>query len=322
MNVLFHYDGDDRAMLDALRARLPDVAIHRFPRADRLDDARDEPEPPDPASITDVVVWLPPAGFFDGLASLRRVHALSAGVDHLLEHPGLPAGATVLRLEDAGMAVPMAEYVLYGVLRAHRRCVELERAAREGRWEHEIEVPPAARFEVGILGAGVLARAVAERLVLNGYPTSCWSRSPRDLPADVVARSGEDGLATLLGTARALVCLLPLTDDTRGILDAALFGRLPRGAFLINPARGGHLVEEDLLAALDEGRLSGALLDVFAEEPLPPEHPFRGDPRIAITPHVAAPSQIAESVERVAANLEAVGRGETPAGVVDRTRGY
>ena len=311
MAVLFHCDGDaDGRMLEALRAALPHETIRCWP-------ARGEP-----SDITDAVVWLPPPDFFDGLTALERVHSLSAGVDRLLEHPGLPARATVLRLEDAGMGARMAEYVLYGVLHAQRRFPGLAAAARSRRWSHDLDAADAEGFGVGILGAGALGGIVAARLLANGYPVSCWSRTPRTLPAGVLNRVGEAGLDECLASANALVCLLPLTPATRDILDATLFARLPAGAYLINPGRGEHLVEDDLLAALASGRLAGALLDVFRTEPLPPSHPFWSEPRITITPHVAAPSPVRASTAQVAANFAALARGAVPSGTVDRARGY
>ena len=311
VSVLFHCHGDDGRMLGALREALPGVDVRLWPD-----------ERGDPATITDAVAWLPPADFFDGLHALERVHALAAGVDNLLDHPGLPATASVIRLEDAGMGELMAEYVLLGVLHAHRGLPRLAAAQRAGRWAAETRTPPAARFGVGILGAGVLGATVARRLVANGYPVGCWSRTAKRLPPGVVGHVGRDGLHECLRGARVLVCLLPLTGQTRDILDAALFARLPEGAYLINVARGEHLVEADLLAALDGGRLDGALLDVFREEPLPAGHPFWTHPRITVTPHLAAPSPLRESAAQVAANLAAVARGERPSGTVDRARGY
>ena len=311
--VLYHCEGDEGGMLAALRAafgkRALDVELYRWPEGER-------------SAITDAVVWKPPADFFDGLTALERVHSLAAGVDHLLAHPGLPAAVEVIRLEDAGMAEPMAEYVLHGVLHAQRRFPELDAAARERRWARDIDIPSAAAFGVGILGAGVLARAVAVRLRANGYPVSCWSRTEKSLPDGIAAHTGRDGLERCLAGAHALVCLLPLTEATRDVLDAELFSRLPRGAYLVNPGRGEHLVEADLLAALDEGRLGGAMLDVFRTEPLPPGHPFWKDPRITVTPHVAAPTPTDTATAQVADNFAAIARGGTPSGRVDRERGY
>lgn len=313
VKVICHCEGDDGALFETLREsvgkRLPDVEVHRWPDGDRV-------------GITDAVVWKPPASFFDGLSGLERVHSFAAGVDHLLDHPGLPPEVTVIRLEDAGMAEPMSEYVLHAVLRAQRRVPLLEAAARGRHWTDGIDFPHAAAFGVGILGAGVLARAVATRLALNGYPVSCWSRTEKTMPEGVSNHVGEQGLERCLAAANVLVCLLPLTDATRDVLDAGLFARLPRGAYLVNPGRGEHLVEADLLAALDDGRLGGAMLDVFRTEPLPSEHPFWRDARITVTPHIAAPTPADAASEQVAGNLSAIARGGAPSGLVDRERGY
>ena len=309
MNVLVHAAGDDGSLPAALRERLPGMTISTR-------------EACDPDAISDAVVWLPPPDFFDGLTALRRVHLVAAGVDHLLAHPGLPRDATVLRLEDAGMGREMAEYVLYGVLHAQRRFAEFAAASREGRWARDVTVRSAGETRVGILGAGVLGLSVARRLVTNGYRVSCWSRTTKRLPEGVSGAVGDAARAAFLSASDVLVCLLPLTDATRGILDADTFSRLPPGAFLINVARGGHLIEADLVEALDAGRVSGALLDVFEQEPLPSAHPFHRDPRIIVTPHVAAPSPVDASVEQIATNLEAASRGAPLRGVIDRSRGY
>lgn len=314
MTVLFHSPDDDGRMFAELQTRLgtalPDMELRCWPDAG------------DRADIEHAVVWMPPRGFFDGLVNLTHVHLLAAGVDGVVDNPAIPASATLLRLEDAGMGELMAEYMLYGVLHAHRRFAALEAASREGRWAHGLPVPNACDIRVGILGAGVLGQQVARRLVANGYPVDCWSRTDRLLPSGVSGHVGVDGLAVLVERANVLICLLPLTDDTRGLLDAKLFSRLPAGSFLINAARGGHLKEPDLIPALDDGRLSGALLDVFQTEPLPSDHPFWSDPRIIVTPHNAAPSPIESSIGQVVANLQAIAREDEPGGRVERDRGY
>jgi len=312
MTLLFQCEGDtDGSMLQALRAALPEQQIRSWP--DEVG-RRDE--------IEQAVVWMPPEDFFDGLAHLTHIHLLAAGADQLLSHPGLPPSASLLRLEDAGMGDRMAEYVLYGVLHAQRRFGDLAEASRARRWARDIAVPTATEHRVGILGAGVLATLVARRLVANGYPVTCWSRSEKSLPDGIRGHVGEQGLASMLPHIDTLVCLLPLTEATHGILSAELFAKLQPGAYLINCARGGHLCETDLTAALDAGQLTGALLDVFQREPLPQAHPFWQDPRITVTPHLAAPSPVAGSIEQVAANIRAIACGGELSGIVDRSRGY
>lgn len=311
MAILFHCDGDPHGhMFEAIRAALPGREIRRWPEAGNRDE------------ITAAIVWQPPARFFDDLPRLEHVLALSAGVDGLLKHPGLPPSVPIVRLHDAGMGDFMADYVLYGVLHARRRMPALLAAARKGIWLHDIVVPRPAAFGVGILGAGALGRYVASRLADQGYRVACWSRGPKTLPRGVAHHAGPDGLETLLASSDVLVCLLPLTEATRDMLDRDLFERLPRGAFLINAARGEHLVEADLVAALDDASLSGALLDVFRTEPLPAEHAFHADPRIIVTPHLAAPSDPRGSAVQIADSLAVLERGERPPGLVDRARGY
>ncbi|PID60582.1 MAG: glyoxylate/hydroxypyruvate reductase A [Gammaproteobacteria bacterium] len=308
--ILFHSASDDGSMLAAFREALPE---HRLIT---------DPHKAKPQAVEHAIVWQPPADFFDGFDRLRYVHALAAGVDQLMTHPGLPPDATVLRLEDAGMGVLMAEYVLYGVLHAHRGLPALQAAAERREWLHQLGVPAAAAVRVGILGAGALGTIVAERLAANGYSVCCWSRSEKTLPAPIEHVAGETHLRDFLNTSDVLVCLLPLTEATRGILDARLFNALPDGAFVINVARGGHLVEADLLDAITRDKLAGALLDVFDEEPLPDDHPFWSEPRILVTPHIAAPSPVPDSVARITANIARIRAGETPIGMVDRSRGY
>jgi glyoxylate/hydroxypyruvate reductase A len=313
VNILFYCEGDDGTLLQAFRTRLPDHHIVDW-RSERITTAA--------CNITAAIVWLPPDDFFEAAPDVREIYALAAGVDQLLVHPGLPVNATIIRLCDAGMAQQMAEYVLYGVLHAQRQMGMFRQAQVSRQWAHDITAKPAGATRVGILGAGALGSRVAERLSLNGYTVSCWSRSPQ-IPDQRLAHAvGREALPGFLSTSDVLVCLLPLTDDTAGILDAVLFAQLPEGAFLINPGRGGHLVEADLLDALQTGRLSGALLDVFCVEPLPACHRFWTHPSIILTPHVAAKSLVAESVDQIVESMHTFARGGIPPGVVDRHRGY
>ncbi len=297
-------------MLQALRERLPNRTIYQWP------DCKDK------TTVTQAVVWQPPEDFFADLINLQQVLLLAAGVDHLLQHPGLPDHIEILRLLDAGMGKKMAEYVLYGVLHAHRRMPVLQSAQRNQTWDSSVQTRNADRFHVGILGAGALGCQVAVRLQANGYQIGCWSRTPTKLPAGIQNHVGPEGLPELLVNADVLVCLLPLTRSTRGMLNQKTFAQLPRGAFLINAGRGDHLVENDLLAAVQEGQLSGALLDVFSTEPLPIAHGFWAEPRILVTPHLAAPSPINESIAQIGDNIERMERGVPPLGCVDRERGY
>jgi len=312
VNILFYCHGDDGSLLRTLRQRLAAHVIHDW--------SDDNPIPHD--QITAAIAWTPPDGFFDRLTNLTHIYAVAAGVDHFLKTPGLPDDVDVIRLTDAGMGRQMSEYVLYGTLHAQRRMHDFRLAQLEARWDHHLEVKSAQDTRVGILGAGQLGRSVAKRLADNHFSVSCWSRSPKTLPAGITSVSGSAALTEFVSQSDVLVCLLPLTEATTGILNTDLFGHLPKGAFLINPGRGAHLVEADLVEGLQSGQLSGAMLDVFSDEPLPATHPFWLNPRIVVTPHVAAKSLIDESANQIAESIACVEQGGTPAGLVERHRGY
>ena len=282
----------------------------------------DQKEPIPFSEIDAAVAWLPPDNFFDKLDALTHVFVLAAGVDHLLDHPSLPQHVNVVRLRDAGMGEQMAEYALYGTLHAQRHMVKFREAQLNQYWQHDITAKSAAQTRVGILGAGALGTIVAERLAINGYPVTCWSRSAQT-PADNYHKlHGKSELPDFLSQCDVLICLLPLTGDTQGLLSSQLFEQLPQGAFLINLGRGGHLVDTDLVNALDSGQLSGALLDVFHLEPLAKNHPFWKHPKVTITPHIAAKSVPGKSVDQIIESIKCVERGDIPPGLVNRLRGY
>lgn len=265
------------------------------------------------------VVWAPPQRFLDEQPRLRALFNIGAGVDALLRLR-LPPGLRVVRLDDAGMAVQMAEYVCHAVIRHFRALDAYDAAQREARWAFR-KPQRRADFTVGLLGMGVLGTRVAQALQVFEFPVIGYSRSPKAVPG-VTSFHGEAGLAPFLARSRVLVNLLPLTPQTHGILNRHTLGRLPSGAYVINVARGAHLVEEDLLALLDSGHLSGATLDVFATEPLPADHPFWHHPRITVTPHTAARTLREESIAQIAGKIQALERGEPIRGVVDPARGY
>lgn len=312
MKILFYSHGDNGSLLDALRKKLADHQLYDWQSDQNIPKEQ----------ITAVIVWLPPDEFFDDLPNLTHVYALAAGVDHLLTHPGLPEDAAVIRLRDAGMGQQMAEYVLYGTLHAQRLMQEFRLAQAHARWDHHLSAKSSASTRVGILGAGALGQIVAKKLSINGYSVSCWSRTAHELPTGITSMHGQSDLPAFLSHSDVLVCLLPLTPSTQGFLNKSVFEQLPKGAYLINPGRGLHLIDNDLINALDKHHLSGALLDVFTEEPLPSSHPFWSHPRITITPHVAAKSLPDESAEQIHLSIESVFRGEQPAGIVDRKLGY
>ncbi len=278
------------------------------------------PDIGDPTEIDAALVWRPPPGLLDQLPNLKLIISLGAGVDHILADPSLPPGIPILRLVDPYMTVAMSEYVQLQVLRLHRQDL-IYRAQQQARVWRPLPQPNAAERRVGMLGLGVLGGAAALCLKVLGFNVAGWCRTERKLPG-IPAFHGADGLAALLERSEILVCLLPLTPATAGILDARLFAGLPRGAAIVNCARGAHLVEADLLAALDNGQISAAVLDVFGDEPLPQQHPFWRHPRILITPHVAAATHPPTAAAAVADNLRRLRQGRPFLNRVDVSMRY
>lgn len=272
------------------------------------------------AAIAALIGWNPPAGLFERLTGLRAVLALGAGVDGFLKRSDLPAKVPLLRLEDAGMAEQMVEYVLLGVLAWQRHLGAYAAQQQRAEWR---PLPRRSRrsLRLTVLGLGVLGGAVAEQLAAFGYPTAGWSRRSRAL-AGVDCRAGDQALPELLQRSDVVINLLPSTAATRGLLNAERLAWLPPQAYLIHASRGDQLDTDALLAALQDGRLGGAQLDVFAEEPLPPEHPLWRHPQVRITPHVAALTVLDDSLAQVVANLQRLQRGQPLLAAVDRQRGY
>ena len=265
------------------------------------------------------VVWAPPQQFFDAQSQLKAVFNIGAGVDALLKLK-LPPDAQIVRLDDAGMSVQMAEYVCHAVIRHFREFDAYEADTRQGKWSFR---KPRARvdFPVGVMGLGVLGERVARALRIFEFPVNGWSRSPKALDG-VQCFSGTQGFKDFLAASRILVCLLPLTPDTRDFMNRDTLSQLQPGGYVINVARGAHLVDDDLLAMLDNGHLAGATLDVFRTEPLPAVHPFWTHPRITVTPHTSARTLRSESIAQIAGKMAALQRGEPVAGVVEAGRGY
>ena len=294
--------------LEGLRAALPGAIVENWQ--------------PGAAPADYAVVWAPPQAFLDSQHALKAIFNTGAGVDALMKLR-LPAGVPVVRLDDAGMAVQMAEYVCHAVIRHFRELDLYEAEAAEGRWAYR-KPRRRAEFTVGIMGLGVLGARVSQALTQFDFPVLGWSRSPRQL-AGVQCFAGEAGLADFLAATQVLVCLLPLTPQTEGILRRETLRQLKPGAYVINVARGSHLVDEDLLALIDSGHLAGATLDVFRTEPLPAGHPFWQHPKITITPHTSARTLRDESIAQIAGKLSALENGHAPAslnGVVNPHQGY
>ncbi|MBX3611211.1 MAG: glyoxylate/hydroxypyruvate reductase A [Hydrogenophaga sp.] len=265
------------------------------------------------------VVWSPPQAFFDEQTQLKAVFNTGAGVDALLAARIAP-GTRIVRLDDAGMSVQMAEYVCHAVIRHFREFDAYEADVKAGRWSYR---KPRLRtdFPVGVMGLGVLGERVARALTVFDFPVHGWSRTAKAIEG-VVCHSGEDRLDGFLSQCRVLVNLLPLTPQTENILNRRTLGLLRPEGYLINVARGAHLVEDDLLVLLDSGHLAGATLDVFRTEPLPAGHGFWNHPKITVTPHTSARTLREESIAQIVRKIRAVERGEPIAGEVDRQRGY
>lgn len=282
------------------------------------------PDVPDREAIQYVLAWRPPAEAFADLPNLRAVFSLGAGVDHVVGNAALP-DVPIVRVVDPDLTTRMTEWVTLQVLLHHRQHLAYARQQQAHTWR-ELHQPVANDVRVGIMGLGELGRDSAEVLKRLGFQVAGWSRSAKDIPG-IACFHGEDGLTEFLGRTDILVVLVPLTPDTRGILDASVFDRLAKdgalgGPVLINGGRGGLQVAGDILAALDDGRLIGASLDVFEPEPLAADSPFWDHPRVIVTPHVAASSEasvLAHGIRRQILDFEA---GRPLTNLVDVARGY
>jgi glyoxylate/hydroxypyruvate reductase A len=277
------------------------------------------PDVGDAADVRYLAAWMPPDNIATTFPNLELVFSVGAGVDQF-DVSQLPSHVPLIRMLEPGIAEGMVEYVTMAVLALHRDLLHYIAQQREQSWR-EIRITQAAKRRVGVMGLGLLGQAVLERLKPFGFPLAGWNRSPRTIQG-VNCFAGGQALLEFLAQTDILVCMLPLTDETRGILNASLFERLPRGAQLVNVGRGGHLVEADLVAALERGLLSAAVLDVAEHEPLPAGHPFWRHPRILLTPHIASMTTPEAAVEFVLDTIGRHRRGESLPGRVDRERGY
>ena len=277
------------------------------------------PDVGDPAQVRYLAAWTMPAGLVETLPNLEVLFCVGAGIDQL-DLSQVPDSIPVVRMVEPGLVAGMVEYATLAVLALHRDWPAYAAQQRERQWR-SLPVARAEERRVGVMGLGVMGQAVLEKLHGFGFPCAGWSRSARRLDG-IECHAGEDALPAFLARTDILVNLLPLTAETRGILSRGLFEALPRGAAVVNVGRGGHLVAGDLIAALDAGHLSAAILDVTDPEPLPPEHPFWIHPRIVVTPHIASETQPETSAGVVIDNIRRHQRGEPLVGLVDRQRGY
>ncbi|WP_312948968.1 glyoxylate/hydroxypyruvate reductase GhrA [Superficieibacter sp.] len=309
--IFYHSTFDFHFWKQALESKLPGAQLRQWEEGDNR-----------PADYA--LVWEPPVEMLKG-RDLKAVFALGAGVDSILkklqDHPDMLAASTELyRLEDTGMGEQMQEYAVSQVLHWFRRFDEYQALKREARWE-PLDAFERQDFSIGILGAGVLGGKVAESLKAWGFPIRCWSRSRKSWPG-VESFAGQDELADFLSGTRVLINLLPHTPETVGLINFARLNQLQDDSYLLNLARGVHVVEDDLLRALESGKLKGAMLDVFSREPLEPESPLWAHPRVAMTPHIAAVTRPAEAIDYIARTIRGLERGDAVTGRVDRRRGY
>ncbi|HGF5612968.1 TPA: glyoxylate/hydroxypyruvate reductase GhrA [Klebsiella quasipneumoniae subsp. similipneumoniae] len=309
--IFYHPTFDTQYWIRELEKQLPGARVREWKAGDN--------QPADYA-----LVWHPPVEMLQGRA-LKAVFALGAGVDSILsklrDHPDmLPLSIPLFRLEDTGMGRQMQEYAVSQVLHWFRRFDDYQALKLASRWQPLPEYR-ADEFTIGIMGAGVLGAKVTESLQPWGFPLRVWSRSRKSWP-QVQSFAGQAELGGFLQGTRVLINLLPNTAETVGIINQTLLAQLPDESYLLNLARGVHVVEEDLLAALNNGKLKGAMLDVFSREPLPQESPLWAHPRVAMTPHVAAVTRPMEAIAYIAGTISRLERGESVSGQVDRQRGY
>lgn len=266
------------------------------------------------------IVWQPPAELFERETRLKAVFNLGAGIDGLLAVPNLPPDLPVVRLEDAGMSAQMAEYVLHQLVEASRGMETYREQQRQGVWKIHRPIKR-SEWPVGVMGLGHIGKRVARTLADLDYRVNGWARSEHTLNK-VTTYAGPGGLPDFLGSTRVLVNTLPLTEETRDILNHQLFSQLLPGAVVVNVGRGEHLVEDDLIKALDDGHVARAALDVFRQEPLPEDHPFWQRPEITITPHISARTLRDATLEQITGKIRAYDNGQPITGIVDTSRGY
>ncbi|WP_245642340.1 2-hydroxyacid dehydrogenase [Neokomagataea thailandica] len=286
---------------------LPELPFHVWPDID------------DPQKVRYLAAWQPPENLSEVFPNLEVLFSVGAGVDQL-NIATIPQSIRIVRMMEPGLAEGMMEYVLWAVLSYHRKMFHYAQQQGQHVWQGGANISARA-FRVGVMGMGALGTPVLEKLAQFGYACNGWSRSRHNI-LGIKSYAGPEELDAFLASTDILICLMPLTDATRGILNRELFAKLPKGSCLINCGRGGHLVQDDLLWAFDNGQLSQAVLDVTDPEPLPKEHPFWDHPSIILTPHVASSSRVESGGEMILKNITQYERGFEMTGEISRSLGY
>ncbi|MDT0677095.1 2-hydroxyacid dehydrogenase [Autumnicola musiva] len=299
---------DPQPWIEALKNQHPGLDIYVYPE----DHNKEE--------VEFALAWNHPRGLFKNYPNLKVVASMGAGVDHITSDKELPEHVKITKVVDDQLTTDMSDFVLSLVMDHTRRLSIYKDQKKEKSWNRTPYKRP-RNVTVGIMGVGVLGSAVGEKLSANGFNVLGWAKSEKD-KQDMNTYCGQEGLEEFLSKSNVLVCLLPLTSKTENILNADVFEKLPKGAYVINVARGEHLVEQDLLEMIGSGHLSGAALDVFREEPLPENHPFWENSEILITPHIASVTSAESVMPQIIENYERMKEGEPLKNVVERDKGY
>lgn len=306
MSVLVISPGrDPEAWVEALKNAHPGMNIYVYPEDHNKED------------VEFAISWKHPRGIFKNYPNLKVIASMGAGVDHIINDPDIPENIKITRIVNEQLTEDMSAFVLALVMDKMRN---ISNYYNQKSWKPKT-YRSIDRTKIGIMGLGVLGNEVANTLKKVGFDVYGWSKSPKNI-RDIKTYSGDEDLTEFLSKAEILVCLLPLTRETENILNRELFEKLPKGAYIINVARGEHLVEQDLLEMIDNEHLSGASLDVFRKEPLPEEHPFWGHKKINITPHVASMTNPKKVAPQIAENYERMTEEEDLKNVVKRDKGY
>lgn len=296
---------DPKSWIDAIHSEDPSIDIQVYPNIDR------------PQDVEAAVVWQHPKGILSEFPNLKLVSSMGAGVDHILTDTSIPEHLPIVRIVDDKLTWSMTNYVVMGVLNFHRQIIRYQKDQKRKVWDMS---NPEIEVKVGVMGVGALGFDVLEKLDFMGFPVVGLGFSEKDnFPFPYFPKSKMD---EFLKEVNVVVCLMPLTPDTQDILNLGFFEKCIPGTYLINVARGKHLVEEDLPVAFDKGYLSGALLDVYRTEPLPENHPFWNLEKLNLTPHIASVTNPSAAVPQVLDNIKRVKANEDLKNLVDRSKGY